>query len=107
MQKFTAVFRFPVNLHSNSAQAIALKDRTPESHPDYFGTTKICVIGDTVYWNQPKHYIGVINLRAKGGVWEECPLNAPVSERCEKVTTKILEHLEAVPANFRGAPRIK
>lgn len=107
MQKFTAVFRFPINVQANSPQAIELKKATPETHPHRFGTTKICVIDNTVYWMQPKHYIGVINQRVNGGKWVKCPLNAPEQERCEHVTQTILKHLGAVPADFRGSPRIK
>lgn len=106
MQKFTAVFRFPINLNTNSPQAIALKAATPETHPHCFGTTRICVIDNTVYWKLPRHTVGVINLRSKGGKWEECPLNAPKQERCETVTQTILKHLGAVPADFRGKPRV-
>lgn len=107
MKKYTAIFKRPCNFHSNSPQAEEHRKATSETRPDLFGVTKICVIDDTIYWKQPKHYTGVINQRAKGDKWEVCPLNAPVRERCEKVTAKILEHLGAVPADFRGAPRIK
>ncbi|HDZ9162569.1 hypothetical protein [Vibrio parahaemolyticus] len=107
MEKYTAVFKFPINFHSNSEQARSLRNATPETHPDRFGVTLICVINNTVYWKQPKHSVGVINLRTKGGKWVESPLNAPVRDRCDAVTKKILEHIGAVPASFRGAPRLK
>lgn len=107
MKKFTCGFRFPINVQSNSQIAIELRNATPETHPHRFGETKICVIENTIYWKQPKHNIGVINLRSKGGKWVKCPLNAPEGERCESVTNKILKQIGAVAADFRGSPRIK
>lgn len=101
MNKFKAQFKFPCNLNCNSPQAIKYSQATPESHPEAFGETLFCVVDGRLFRKQPKHYTGVINLRAKGGKWEEVTLKAGLN------IDSYLERIGARSAHFRGAPRIK
>jgi hypothetical protein len=103
MKKFTSVFKFPCNFHSNSPQADAWRNATKESHPAYFGETLVCITDDErIFRKQPKHYTGVINQRAAGGKWEEITAQLNRNKICKE---QYLGNL--VAAEFKGQPRIK
>lgn len=101
MQKFKASFKFPCNLHCTSPQAIEHKLATRETHPHLFGETLFCLIDGTLWQKKPKHYTGVIHLRAAGGKWEKVSMRTHIS------VESYLERIGAHEATFRGAPRVK
>lgn len=99
MKKFTRVFKFPCQFQSNTWQAEEWKNATPESNPEYFGKSLVCVSDEgRIFTKNPKHYIGVLSQRARGGKWEELQLK-------EKYKGVYLSTL--TPAEFKGQPRIK
>ena len=101
MEKFTRFAKRPANIRSNCPQAEAYRLTTIESHPQNFMEVKIVVIGDRVFNFYPIHYVGVINLQARGGKWEEINIKGT-----RETVTDYLCRVGAKPAQFRGGPSV-
>lgn len=103
MRKYTTIFKKPVRFPCGTAQNDAWKAATPDTHPDLFGEERIAVLDSGEVWaRREKHSIGVGLSKSAGGVWRRVPsLNIQHYGGIDQW----LDHVGAVPANFRGGPK--
>lgn len=101
--KYTVIRKKPCNFQACTAQRAAWDAATPDANPDYFMIGQCVVAGDSAYIKWPKHYVGVQNMRSAGGKWEKVQ-GAIVSHYGG--ISGWLEHVGAVPADFKGGPKL-
>ena len=71
-KKFIGQFKKPCRTHSNSPNAKAHREATPESHPQFFGVVKhFLAVDGTLYSFYEKHSVGVLSCRIEGGRWQK------------------------------------
>lgn len=108
MKKYTLIRKKPCIVLASFAHE-KWERATPETNPEYFMTGQAVVVGDDVYVKWPKYQVGIATPIIKGGKWGKVQthiIKYTNSDNGKGTPETWLAHVGAVPAVFRGAPKL-